>query len=581
MTALIEIENLTYAYPLQREPRPPALQGISLSIPEGEYVAVLGSNGSGKTTLARHLNALLVPSGGQVRIAGMDTRDPGNLSRIRALVGMVFQSPEDQIINTVVEEDVAFGLENLGLPPDEIRRRVEEALRDVGMWENRARPSYLLSAGQMQRVALAGVIAMRPRCIVFDEATAMLDPVGRRAILETIERLHGDGMTVLTITHSMGEAVFADRVLAMSEGRVVLDGSPQAVFFQADTLKAIRLDVPPVTKIADALRPHFPDLPAAIQTASALVEALPPFQGSIPVSPAKDRMSGSPVPRPLIEVSDLGHIYMAGTPLAQRALNGANFQAVQGKATGLLGATGSGKSTLLQHLNGLLLPQEGQVRVGAYDLNDPKVDLNAVRRTAGLVFQLPEAQFFEQYVGDEIAYGPRMLRPGENVREAVRWAMEIVGLDFEETKDRLTFSLSGGERRKVALASILALRSPILLLDEPTAGLDPASRVELLGRLRDLVREGVTLVLSSHHMGETSSLAEYLTVMSRGKDALAGPTAAVFDRAEELRALGLEPPAAVLAAQALRARGWPIPIEVIHAKALVESITRLTRAPNP
>ena len=290
-------------------------------------------------------------------------------------------------------------------------------------------------------------------------------------------------------------------------------------------------------------------------------------------------MAGTPpLAAPLIEVTGLGHVYLAGTPLAQRALDGADFRAGEGSAAGILGATGSGKSTLLQHLNGLLLPQEGQVRVGPFHLNDPNVDLKAVRRTAGMVFQLPEAQFFEQYVGDEIAYGPRMLGSGEGVREDVRWAMEMVGLDFQAYKDRITFALSGGERRKVALASILAIRSPILLLDEPTAGLDPVSRADLVAKLKGLQAQGITLVLSSHHMEETASLAGELTVMSRGKTALTGPAADIFSQVDTLRALGLEPTAAADIAAALRSRGWPIPAGVIRPEPLVDSITRLLPA---
>jgi len=576
MSALIEIENLSYRYPLQGEISLPALQGISLRIDEGEYVALLGANGSGKSTLARHLNALLVPSSGRVWVGGLDTLDPANRSLIRERVGMVFQSPEDQIIATLVVEDVAFGLENLGLPSVEIRQRVEAALHEVGMWEQRERPSYLLSAGQMQRVALAGILAMRPRCIVFDEATAMLDPVGREAVLDMIDHLHRSGLTILTITHAMEEAARAGRIVVLNQGRVALDGSPAEIFSQAPTLTALGLDLPPVAKIANELRKHNPDLPLGLLSVPLLVDALPVLPPVEATGLAENQTPGTPaLAAPLIEAAGLGHIYLAGTPLAQRALDGASFRAGAGSAAGILGATGSGKSTLLQHLNGLLIPQEGQVRVGSYSLNDPKVDLKAVRRMAGLVFQLPESQFFEQYVGDEIAYGPRMLGSGERVREDVRWAMEMVGLDFQAYKDRITFALSGGERRKVALASVLAIRSPILLLDEPTAGLDPVSRADLVGRLKGLQGEGITLVLSSHHMEETANLAEELTVMSRGTTVLTGPAGEIFSQVDTLRGLGLEPTAAAEIAAALRARGWPIPAGVIQPGPLVKSITRL------
>jgi energy-coupling factor transport system ATP-binding protein len=583
MSALIDVENIRYDYTLPSGKTHRALTDISLTIQEGEYVAILGANGSGKTTLARHLNGLLLPTQGSVRVAGLDTREPQHQNRIRALVGMVFQYPEDQIIATVVEEDVAFGMENLGLPPAEIRQGVETALRQVEMWEARQRPAYLLSAGQQQRVALAGVLGMRSRAIVFDEATAMLDPAGKRAVLEMMDRLHREGITILTITHSMSEAARAERLVVLNRGELAMDGAPAQVFRQREALRAMGLDLPPAARLAEALRPFFPGVDSDVLTVAALAQAIPsfPHDGEAPRPP--DGQPTLPVDgaEPLIEVMELGHIYLAGTPLAQRALAGADLRVAPGSAHGLLGATGSGKSTLLQHLNGLLTPQEGYVRVGPYSLNHPNLDVRLVRRMAGLVFQIPENQFFEQYVGDEISYGPRMLGVRTTLREEVRQAMEVVGLDFETYKDRLTFTLSGGERRKVALASILAIQPEILLLDEPTAGLDPASRSELLTNLNALHAQGRTLVVSSHQMDDLAELADNLTVMQAGKDQLSGPASAVFGQADALRGWGLEPPEAAQLAGALRARGWPIPIEVYRMRELVDALAGLLRMAAP
>jgi len=574
-TSLIEFTNVTYAYPLPNGGRIAALREISLRIEEGEYVAIVGANGSGKSTLARHLNALLIPDSGRVTVAGMETRDPAHHPAIHRTVGMVFQHPEDQIVASLVEEDVAFGAENMGLPPAEIRARVDEALEMVGLQEVRFRPPHLLSAGQQQRVALAGVLAMRPRCIVFDEATAMLDPAGRRTVREMMTALHNAGLTIITITHFMEEALDAQRVVVLERGRVALDGSPETVFADVDTLRTLGLDLPPAAGLAHTLRRHFPALPPGLLTIPALVEALdtlPHRPVELPAAPVELSPAAS---APVIEVRDLGHTYLAGTPLAQRALDGVTLDIKAGGAHGLLGATGSGKSTLLQHLNGLLRQQEGTVRVGDFMLTDPQVDVRAVRRMVGLVFQLPEVQIFEQYVGDEIAYGPRLQGLlGDSLRERVRWAMELVGMGFNAFKDRFTFALSGGEKRKVALASILALRPSVLLLDEPTAGLDPASHRELLAHLQKLKKTGMTLVLSSHQMEDVAVLTERATVLAAGRSILDDSVVAVFAQGERLRALGLSVPVITEVVEGLRARGWTLPPGLVSPTALIEALSR-------
>lgn len=266
----------------------------------------------------------------------------------------------------------------------------------------------------------------------------------------------------------------------------------------------------------------------------------------------------------LIEVRGLYHTYLAGTPLVQESLRGVDFGVAEGEVVGLIGATGSGKSTLLQHLNGLLQPQAGRVRVAGQDLSDPATNLRQVRRTVGLVFQRPEDQLFEQYVGDDVAFGPRLAGlTGPELRERVRWAMELVGLDFEQYKDRLTFTLSGGERHKVGLAGVLALRPQVLLLDEPTSGLDPASRADLLARLADLRAEGLTLVIATHNMDDVAAMAERVYVLEEGRVALQGPTRWVLTQPGRLRALGLDVPAAVSVMAALRDRGLPVPLDVL------------------
>ena len=610
MKPLIHIDALSYTYRSpgaapasegEQDAAPPALNRLSLRIDEGDYVALVGANGSGKTTLARHLNALLTPDAGSVQVAGLDTRNPRNHPEIRRTVGMVFQHPEDQIVATLVEHDVAFGLENLGLPPNEIRNRVDTVLHAVGLWEERLRPPHMLSAGQLQRLALAGVLAMRPRCIVFDEVTAMLDPEGRRDVRALLRGLHEQGFTLVLITHLMDEALDANRVVVLHRGTLALEGAPAKVFEDPQRLRALGLDLPPAARLAHEVLSrarHHALLPAATAkalaatlTVSDLIAALDqlPHRTAVPerlIAPASCRdappLPISSVEAPassadlaLIEATGLGHTYMRGTPFAQRALHDAEIAIRPDAPHGLIGATGSGKSTLLQHLNGLLRPQEGHVRVHADDLGDPAVDLRRVRREVGLVFQRPEAQIFEQYVGDEIAYGPRTAGlTGDALRERVRWAMALVGLDFEAFKDRYTFALSGGEKRKVALAAILALRPRALLLDEPTAGLDPVSRREILAHLAALQETGMALVISSHQMEDVAGLVTTLTVMAKGTTVASGPVAEIFARREELQGWGLEQPVTTQVGSALQGRGWSLPAGLVNPTLLVEHITR-------
>lgn len=261
-TAIV-VDQLTYDYPGTEETSPvQVFEGLDLTIEAGSFVAVLGHNGCGKSTLAKHFNAILLPTGGSVHVYGMDTRDEALLLKIRQQVGMVFQNPDNQIVSNVVEEDVAFAPENLGVPPEEIRTRVDEALKLVGMFQYREHAPHMLSGGQKQRIAIAGVIAMRPKCIVLDEPTAMLDPQGRREVLATIRRLNRENhITAVLITHHMPEAVLADRVVVMTDGGILTDGTPKEVFAQVELLRAAGLTVPETTMLLYELRQAGFDLP--------------------------------------------------------------------------------------------------------------------------------------------------------------------------------------------------------------------------------------------------------------------------------------------------------------------------------
>jgi energy-coupling factor transport system ATP-binding protein len=524
---------------------------VNLTVHTGEYVVILGHNGSGKSTLAKHLNALLLPTEGNVWVKSWSTREREHVLNIRTTVGMVFQHPDNQFVATIVEEDVAFGPENLAVPREEIIQRVDWSLERVEMSKHRLRAPHLLSGGQKQRVCIAGVLAMRPEVLVLDESTAMLDPLGRREVLEVAHRLNrGEGVTVVAITHHMDEAVNADRVVVMEGGRVALEGTPREVFAQVERLRELQMDVPQVAQLAARL-PEFPVVLSVEEfiekagervsrtelrgSATAHSGALHPFSRG-------EKGQGLREMEAAIRVENLTHFYMRGTPLEVKAIEGVNVEVRRGEVLGIIGHTGSGKSTVVQHFNGLMRAHGGSVRVFEQDVSDENV--RAIRQKVGLVFQQPEAQLFEQYVGDDVAYGPRNLKLSkEEVRERVRRAMNAVGLPFEEFKDRVTFALSGGQMRRVALAGVLALEPEVLVLDEPTAGLDPQGRQqvwELILRLRE--ERGITLVVISHNMEELAAACDRLAVVADGKIVAIGTAPEIFADAQKLRALGLGVP---------------------------------------
>ena len=275
MEKIITIENLVFEYNSSEEGTGiRALDGVNLDIREGSFTAIIGKNGSGKSTLAKNLNGLLIPTSGTVFVDGYDTADDDSIWEIRQRAGMVFQNPDNQLVSSIVEDDVAFGPENLGIDPAEIRRRVDKALEDVNMGEYKQKAPHLLSGGQKQRIAIAGVVAMKPKIIIFDEPTAMLDPKGRKEIMKIIDELHKEGITVILITHFMEEVTAADRVIIMHEGKVLLDGTPREVFAQADIIRKANLEVPLMVELGDRLRAQGLNIPQGIINEKEMVEAI-------------------------------------------------------------------------------------------------------------------------------------------------------------------------------------------------------------------------------------------------------------------------------------------------------------------
>ena len=533
---MIKSQDLKFEYASYDDNAPPlqVLNGIDISIQNGEFVAILGHNGSGKSTLARHMNALLTPKSGTLWVDGKDTSDPANTWQIRQSTGMLFQNPDNQIVAAVVEEDVAFGPENIGVPPGEIRKRVEDALQAVGMSEYAKEQPHHLSGGQKQRIAIAGVLAMEPSCIVLDEPTAMLDPSGRREVLDTVTRLNRDtGMTVILITHFMEEAARANRILVMEAGKVVMDGTPRQVFSHVKQMQQLGLGVPQITELAHRLGINN----TILSIDEFLDNYTPAPYNHTHVTHAQKNTT------PLLQLKNLTHTYNPGSDFAKTALDNVSLTIAKGEMAAIIGHTGSGKSTLIQHLNALLKPTSGQFLLNGEDIHTDKSKLKSIRQRVGLVFQYPEHQLFEPTVYKDVSFGPiKMDLTKEEVDRRVRSALSIVGID-ESLYEKSPFELSGGQKRRVAIAGILAMRPEVLVLDEPTAGLDPAGKDEILSQIKQMHKQlGITVILVSHSMEDVARLSDRIYVMNKSKLLCEGTPAEVFSQYELLKSTGLDVP---------------------------------------
>ena len=570
---IIEARNVSFSY----EGTPtPAVDGVSLTVREGEFLAILGRNGSGKSTFAKMLNALQLPSSGELIVNGIKPVTEDDCYEVRKSCGMVFQNPDNQIVTTIVEEDCAFGLENLGVDPAEIRRRVDDALFSVGMSDYAQASPSMLSGGQKQRVAVAGVLAMRPRIIVFDESTAMLDPIGRRDVFSLARRLNvEEGINVVWITHFMEEAALADRLVVMDKGRIALEGAPREVFAQTDRVLSLGLDVPEMMKLAGELRRAGVKLPEGLMTVNEMAVAL----GKLPrtkcfaASNPADAEPEASDRRPVIEVNKLTHVYMPGTPFEARALNEVSLAIDEGRFVGIIGHTGSGKSTLISHLNGLERSEPGAVRINGTDLGEKDADLIAVRHVVGLVFQYPEYQLFEETVAKDVAFGPHNLGlDDDEIARRVDIALRQVGLDPAEVAEKSPFELSGGQKRRVAIAGVLAMQPSILVLDEPAAGLDPAGRREMLELIRGIHDSGVTVIMVSHSMDDVGRYCDRLFVLSKGQIAYSGTPAEVFIHDSRLHDIGLDVPECAKLARRLRDSGYDMPEGIYRAEDVCAAI---------
>ena len=585
--SMIKTDNLIFEYEKRDEEgnvigTHRAIGEVNLDIEPGQFIAILGHNGSGKSTLAKHMNAILVPSGGTMWVDGKDTKEEENLWDVRQTAGMVFQNPDNQIIGTVVEEDVGCGPENLGVPTEEIWQRVEKSLSAVGMIEYRHHSPNKLSGGQKQRVAIAGVVAMCPKCIVLDEPTAMLDPNGRKEVLRTVEELRKrEHVTVILITHYMEEVIGADRVIVMDQGHVVMDGTTREIFSQVELLKKYRLDVPQVTMLAHGLKQRGLDIKEGILTTNELIEALEKAgdwrqnQKKTYVGHAETVVKKEKKENPILKLEHIEYVYSSGTAYEKRALKDINLDIYEGEFVGVIGHTGSGKSTMIQHLNGLMKATSGALYYNGENIYDEKYNLRQLRNNVGLVFQYPEHQLFEIDVLTDVCFGPKNqeLTEEECKKRAIE-ALELVGLS-EKYYDTSPFDLSGGQKRRVAIAGVLAMRPKVLVLDEPTAGLDPKGRDEILDQIAYLQKErNLTVILVSHSMEDIAKYVDRIVVMNKGRKMYDGEPKEVFAHYKELEKVGLAAPQVTYIMHALSEKGMHVNTEVTTIEEAVDEIMK-------
>ena len=553
-----------------------ALHGIDLSIEEGEFVAILGHNGSGKSTLARLINGLLEPSSGEIEVFGLDAKEEKNLFEIRKQVGIVFQNPDNQMVASIVEDDVAFGPENVGINPKEIGDRIAFALDSVEMSAYRRSTPSRLSGGQKQRIAIAGVLALKPKMMILDESTAMLDPRGRKEVMDVVLKLNREEkITVLLITHFPEEAMLADRAIVMHNGEIVMQGRPEEVLKKEKELADCSLALPRSIQIcrmlqrgglpvSDALTAEevAENIKNALEKFSSKNQVFPEMKGACTRSTKKitaEEEKGS------VACKNLSHVYNPSSPFETYALNGVDLEIFSGEFFGILGHTGSGKSTFVQHLNALLkVPsaekkykpkklKKGQtpiaptvLRVDGFDLTDKTTDFKALRSKVGMVFQYPEYQLFAETVFEDVAFGLKNFNAGltpVEIETAVRDALETVGLCYNEIKNRSPLELSGGQKRRVAIAGVIVTKPEILVLDEPAAGLDPLGKETIMQTLHKIHADWCkTVIIVSHDMDEIAENCNRAAIFSDGKILKCGEPQELFEDAEQLQAVGLDAP---------------------------------------
>ena len=580
-----------------------ALNGVDLTVEEGEFVAVLGHNGSGKSTLARLCNALLSSTEGKISVFGMDAQDDKKVFDIRRQVGIVFQNPDNQTVASIVEDDIAFGPENVGTPREEIGKRIDFALSAVGMEEFRHATPTRLSGGQKQRIAIAGVLALKPKIMILDESTAMLDPRGRKEVMDVVLRLNKEEkITVLLITHFPEEAMLADRAIVMHQGKIVMQGKPADVLAEEEQLKKYSLVLPRPLRICRELSKNgllAEDTMDEGALAKVICNALKTGVNiSIPDEKAgagtRSFEKNEPIGR--VECENLTYVYNAKSAFATYALNGVSLQINSGEFFGVIGHTGSGKSTFVQHLNALLKtpmaekkyrakkPKKGKTQppqtvltVNGFDLTNKKTDFRALRGKVGMVFQYPEYQLFAETVYEDVAFGLKNFNDKLTEAEtdqAVRDALETVGLSYEKVAKRSPFELSGGQKRRVALAGVIVTKPEILILDEPAAGLDPLGKEEIMALLHKIHGDWCkTVIIVSHDMEEIAENCTRAAIFADGKVVSVDTPKGLFEKVSTMQELGLDVPFTARVCKALEKENVQIDCDYTVANFVQKTLT--------
>ena len=558
---MIHIQNIFYTYPGSVSP---VINNLTLDLHEGQFVALMGANGSGKSTLLRCLNGLIQPHQGHVSIDDLSIL-PQHLSHIRQKVGLVFQNPDDQIIASTVEREIAFGLENLGIPYEQMHQRVEHILHQFQLKTYQKQDPHHLSGGERQRLALASIIVMAPKYLLLDEPTSLLDPGARQDILTHLHMLHKEkNITPILVTQIPSEAAQADRIIVLDHGQIALDDSPANIFAQTDTLTQLGLQPPLSTQIAHSIQLPKP-YPLTIEELSNHIQTRPPIKETpTPMPPTPSQNT------PIISAQSLSHIYDHKMPNQTVALNNLNIEIYPGETAVLIGPSGSGKSTFIQHLNGLLKPTSGSLTICGIHTHKQK-NLTDLRKQVGLIFQFPEAQLFAETVFDDIAFGPQNLRLSD-IPSRVHQALIQVGLDPETFIKRDPLRLSGGEKRRVAIAGILAMQPQVIIFDEPTAGLDPigAKRIEAL--IQAQKAQNRTTIVITHDLDLAARIADRIYLFQKGQILQHGLPANMLT-SQALSPLGLHLPEIVQLTETLRKKNWPIPHTCITPAALIHFLT--------
>lgn len=541
---LVKYESISFQYKTGHRP---AVTDFALDVNEGEIVLITGPSGAGKTTVCRAANGLIphLYSGdfrnNVVVNEQYSTRDY-DVAAISKIVGLLFQDPDTQLFSPTVEEEVSFGAANYGVPREEIVKRIEWLLDLTRLAWARQKNPHQLSGGQAQAVALASVLATQPEVLVLDEPTSNVDPIGSQQILQLVSELSRvHRQTLVVVEHKIEELVhLADTMIVMDQGRVVRRGTPKEVLNDVELIHSLGLHAPEVTLLCQRLRAAGAmikeDLPLTVEEAAELLEPLlpsPAERAALPV-PTQSRLPHPPGDV-VIDVKDVTHAYPDGT----KALRGLNLRLRQGEFVAVLGQNGSGKTTLMKHFNGLLKPTTGQITVAGLDTR--KASIAELSGIVGYIFQDPNSQIFKMKVRDEIAFGPQNLKqPPDEVRRRVEEAAQQ--LEIQHLLDQNPFFLSKGEKQRVAVAAVMAMRPQVLVLDEPTTGQDLRRSQEILDLCCKLNETGTTIIMITHDMKLAARYADRVVVMKDGTVLADGPVREIFAKSDTLRASYLKPP---------------------------------------